>query len=266
MKRRQFFEWEDYRWFPNVIRDGETDYLRFMIEKFNIYKHAFDLLKEVLHKTGETTIVDLCSGGGGACTKMAEALSNPSADKYKIILTDKYPNIPSFEYIKSSNQNQIEYLNESIDVTDVPANIKGMRTIFSAFHHFEPARAKQILKSAVESSRPIGIFEGGERSIIDMLGVLFTTPFSFFIFTPFMKPYKLSRFIFTYLIPLIPITTIWDGIVSMFRMYKPDELLEMANSVEPEKYVWRSGRIPHGVSKIIYLTGYPKNYEQSEAL
>lgn len=258
MKRRQFFEWEDYRWFPDVIRDGETDYLRFMIEKFNIYKPIFPILKEVLHKTGETEIVDLCSGGGGASTKMAEALSNPSPGKYKILLTDKYPNIDSFNLIKSSYPAQIDYSEKSIDATEVPEEIKGMRTIFSAFHHFEPERAKLILKNAVDAGKSIGIFEGGERSIIDMLGVIFTTPLSFFFFTPFMRPLKLSRFIFTYLIPLIPLTTIWDGIVSMFRMYTPDELLEMANSVEPEKYEWRSGRIPHGVSKVIYLVGYPK--------
>lgn len=257
MKRRQFIEWEDYPWFPKIIRDGETDYLRFMIEKFNIYKHAFPLLKEVLNKTGDKQIIDMCSGGGGACIKMAEALNDPIQNKFKITLSDKYPNIPSFESIKSQSDGSVDFIPDSIDVLKVPAALKGMRTIFSAFHHFEPDRAKQILKDAVDNSAAIGIFEGGERSIIDILGVIFTTPVAFFVFTPFMKPVKLSRYIFTYLIPLIPLTTIWDGIVSMFRMYKPNELLEMANEVEPEKYVWSSGRIPYGVSKVIYLTGYP---------
>jgi hypothetical protein len=137
-----------------------------------------------------------------------------------------------------------------------------MRTIFSAFHHFGPDDAKRILADAVKSGRPVGIFEGGERAVLDMLGVIITTPLSFFFFTPFMRPRKLSRFIFTYLIPLIPITTIWDGIVSMFRMYTPDELLELAHSADTEnKYEWSAGRLPHGVSKVIYLTGYLKSLD-----
>ncbi len=258
MKRFQFFEWEDFEWFPKVIRDGETDYLRFMIETFNIYKPAFPLLKEVLDITGDKEIIDLCSGGGGACIKMEEAVNNP-ARKYKITLSDKYPNIPTYEYIKSKTNGAVDYIEQSVDVTVVPGNISGLRTIFSAFHHFPPEKAKQILEDAVGNNKAIAIFEGGERSIIDILGVIISTPIAFFIFTPFMKPLKLSRFIFTYLLPLIPLTTIWDGIVSMLRMYHPSELLEMAKSVEPEKYEWRSGRISHGVSKVIYLMGYPRN-------
>jgi hypothetical protein len=265
MKRRQFIEWEDFAWFPEAIRDGETDYLRYMIEKFNIYKVAFPLIKEILDETGDKEIIDLCSGGWGACIKMAEAINNPSQGKYRITLSDKYPNISSCEYIKNKSNGAIGYIEQSIDVLAVPKNIKGMRTIFSAFHHFPPVKAKQILEDAVSNNRAIAIFEGGERSIIDIIGVILTTPFAFFIFTPFIKPYKLTRFIFTYLLPLIPLTTIWDGIVSMLRMYHPSELLEMAKSVEPEKYVWRTGRIPHGVSKVIYLTGYPLNCEESRS-
>ncbi len=229
-----------------------------MIEKFNIYKPVFTLIRDILNKTGDRNIIDMCSGGGGASRRMAEALNNPGKNNISITLSDKYPNLASFEFIKNSSGGNIEYLKESVDVLNVPEHIKGMRTIFSAFHHFEQQGAKQILSDAVNKNAAIAIFEGGERSIMDILGVIITTPIAFFIFTPFMKPYKLSRFILTYLIPLIPITTIWDGIVSMFRMYKTEELLKMAKEVEPEKYIWSSGRIPHGVSKVIYLTGCPR--------
>jgi hypothetical protein len=231
-----------------------------MIEKFNIYKPVFPIIKDILAKTGSTEIVDLCSGGGGAATRMAEAVNNPFLGKYKIFLSDKYPNIPSFEHIKQNSDGAIDYISQSTDVFSAPVRAGSMRTIFSAFHHFRPKDAKRILANAVKSGQPVGIFEGGERAVLDMLGVILTTPLSFFFFTPFMRPRKLSRFIFTYLIPLIPITTIWDGIVSMFRMYTPNELLELAHSADTEnKYEWSSGRLPHGVSKVIYLIGYPKH-------
>ncbi len=256
MKRFQLFEFEDFKWFPKIIRDGGTDYLRFMIENFNIYKPAFSIVKKLLKITNNKIIIDLCSGGGGACIKMEEAINNLSTGEYQITLTDKFPNIPAFNYIKSVSKGNIDFIERSIDAASVPTDLKGLRTFFSAFHHFSPEKAMQILKNASANKQPIAIFEGGERSIIDILGIIISTPVLFFIFTPFIRPLKFSRFIFTYLLPLIPLFTTWDGVVSMLRMYKPEELLALARSAENENYIWESKRIPNGLSKVIYLTGY----------
>jgi hypothetical protein len=230
------------------------------IETFNIYGPGFPILKELLKKTDEKEIVDLCSGGGGPARVMTKAINNPAPDKYRVKLTDKYPNIETFKLLQKDSPQTIEYSTDSIDVTDVPAELSGVRTIFSAFHHFEPARAKKILADAVANRKPIAIFEAGERRLLDIFGVIITSPILFFFLTPFMRPFKWSRIFLTYVIPLIPLTTIFDGIVSMFRMYHPHELLAMANEVEPDRYVWESNRIPDGVNKVIYLTGYPKSF------
>ncbi len=77
------------------------------------------------------------------------------------------------------------------------------------------------------------------------------------LITPFMKPFRWSRLFFTYIIPLIPVTTTWDGLVSILRMYTPEEMLEMANSVNKNSYIWRSGTIKNKIgTSIMYLTGY----------
>jgi hypothetical protein len=79
------------------------------------------------------------------------------------------------------------------------------------------------------------------------------------IITPFLKPFKLSRLFFTYIIPLIPVTTTWDGLVSILRMYPPNEMLKMAKEAGGDDYIWKAGKAKGRFGNtIMYLTGYPK--------
>jgi hypothetical protein len=59
-------------------------------------------------------------------------------------------------------------LAESVDATNVPSDIKGMRTRFEGFHHFRPDQAKLILNDAIINIEAIGIFEA---SLIPPMGI-----------------------------------------------------------------------------------------------
>jgi len=61
------------------------------------------------------------------------------------------------------------------------------------------------------------------------------------------------------LIPIIPICHIWDGIVSIIRLYKPYELLKIATEVDNETYCWSAGKMKNKFGMhVAYLIGYPK--------
>jgi hypothetical protein len=255
--RLHLFEFEDLPWFPHVLRQGQTDYLHFVISNLNVYKPAAPLVKKILDNTGASQIIDLCSGGGGGVNVFQKNLEELTGKKISIILSDKYPNIPAFERIKNESNGNIDYIKESVDAKNTQLNIKGMRTLFSAFHHFNPEDAKSILRNAVKDNAPIAVFEGADKNILSFLGILFTTPVIFLIFTPFMKPFKLSRLFFTYIIPLIPLTTVWDGLVSILRMYSPKEMQKMAMEVDSKGYKWKSGKARGKLGNtVLYLTGY----------
>jgi hypothetical protein len=49
----------------------------------------------------------------------------------------------------------------------VPGTLTGLRSVFNAFHHFNPREARAVLESAVQAWQPIGIFEIPERSLVD---------------------------------------------------------------------------------------------------
>lgn len=252
------FEFEDLAWFPGTIRESMTDYLRYLITSLNFYKPVIPLIIEGLKKTNSSKIIDLCSGGGGAIEKIQMNLVQQSDIDLKIILTDKFPNTNAFEYIFAKTNGRISFLDISVDASDVPENLEGFRTLFSGFHHFNKDLAKAVLKNAVDAKCGIAIFDGGNKNILAVLGVLIIHPILFFLFTPFFQPFRFSRLFFTYIIPVIPFCTVWDGVVSIIRLYKPGELLKIAHEVNHEDYTWEAGkkRSNFGLN-VTYLTGYP---------
>jgi hypothetical protein len=257
MKLYHLFEIEDYTWCPHSVREGITDYLRFAIKMLGIFKTVPQLIKELIETANCKTIIDLCSGGGGGIENVLSELEHMGIKDIKIVLTDKFPNLSSFEFIKGKSENKITYYPDPVEADKVPVELNGIRTIFSSFHHFDKVYAKSVLMDAINSNSPIAIFEGAGRSILNIIGVFFTTIIFMFLFTPFIKPFKISRIIYTYFIPLIPIFGTWDGMVSICRISKPDELLKFIEELENKNYTWNSGMKKRGIFTMIYLTGIP---------
>jgi len=252
------FEFEDLSWFPDTIRESMTDYLRYLIASLNFYQPIIPLIIEGLKQTNSNQIIDLCSGGGGAIEKIHKNLLQQSDIEIKITLTDKYPNKNAFGFISEKTSGRISFSDATVDASDVTANLKGFRTIFSGFHHFNNDFAKKILKDAVDEKCGIGIFDGGNRNIFAVIAVLIFHPIFFFLFTPFFKPFRFSRLLYTYIIPIIPFCTIWDGVVSIIRLYKPVELLKIAHEVDNENYFWEAGKKKSNFGlSVTYLIGYP---------
>ena len=239
--RFHLFEFEDQSWFPDVIRTGGTDYLRYLLVATEVYKPCIVLLNEVLKQTGETKIVDLCSGGGGYIEQVYHEFNYVPTNDISFTLTDKFPNIEAYKHLQNKTNGKIGFDARSVDAASVPADLKGTRTMFSAIHHFQPGQVRSILKNAVDNNASIAIFDGGDKSIFSILGILVIHPIAFLLFTPFFKPFKFSRLFFTYILPLIPLYTIWDGCVSILRLYKPKELLKIASEVSGT-YKWTAGK------------------------
>ncbi len=211
-----------------------------------------------MSKTNSTTLIDLCSGGGGAIEQVYNDLRVHSCN-VRVVVTDKFQNFDAYRFLERRSGGKISHSEKSVDASAVPPELKGVRTIFSGFHHFDPGFAKDVLNDAIKSKSGICIFDGGNKSIWMILGAIFIHPILFFIFTPFFRPFRLSRIVFTYLIPLIPLCTMWDGVVSILRLYRPSELLVLTKETNDTSYVWRSGYVKSrfGLS-VSYLIGFPK--------
>jgi len=253
MGRIHLFEFEDQKWFPKFLRNYGTDFLQFLSNRTKLYKPIIPILEKGLEANGENKIVDLASGGGGGLLWLNQELLKGRPD-LKIVLTDFFPNRSAFEYTKQQASN-FGYITTSIDARNVPNSLGGLRTQFLSLHHFKPKDAIAILQNAVDSGNPIAIFEAQERSVPSLLAMIFS-PVSVLLTTPFIRPFKWGRLVFTYLVPLVPLFVLWDGLVSCLRTYSVDEMSALVNKLDKkDNYLWEMERIKSGPGVILYLLG-----------
>lgn len=256
MRRLHLFELEDQPWFPATIRDLATDYLHFMQSAWAVHRSAVPFLEEALREGRTTHIVDLCSGGSGPIPAIVRDLRDKGAD-VTATLTDLYPNVPALEHIAAASGGAIDFVAQPVDARAVPNDLRGLRTLFNGFHHFRPADAQTLLRDAAAARQPIAIFEMSRRSA-GMLAVVLLVPIFVLLLTPFVRPFKWKRLFWTYLIPLVPLTCLWDGIVSQLRAYTVPELRAMAAAAG--SMTWRADepRLEGRRARMTYLLGWPQ--------
>jgi hypothetical protein len=262
--RLHLFELEDQSWFPSAIRDLVTDYLHFVETRFAPHQLAASLVAEALQRSDCTRIVDLCSGGGGSMPSLVHALAAQGI-RPQVTLTDRFPNTQAFQRVAAASNGQISFRNQPVDARTVPPDLRGLRTMFNAFHHFRPHDAMAVLRGAVQAGQPIGIFEISDRSLRTLVPMFFLVPLLVAITAPFIRPFRWRRLLWTYLLPLVPLACWWDGIVSQLRAYSPAELQDLAEAVGASTYCWRAGRVPIGstLGYLTYLIGYPDHTEHT---
>jgi hypothetical protein len=258
MRRLHLAEIEDQPWCPRPVRDAATDYLEFMIRLGNAYAPVVPLLREALRRTGARRIVDLCSGGGGPWPRLLPELDREGAP-VEVVLTDLYPNLDALRRARAATGGRLGFREESVDATRIPPGLDGFRTLFTAFHHFPPERARAILRDAVRARQGIGVFEATMRSPGSVAAML-PTPLAVLLATPFIRPFRPSRLLWTYLLPAVPALVLWDGVVSCLRTYTPDELREMTGELAGEGYHWEIGqaRSRGAPAPVTYLLGWPE--------
>jgi hypothetical protein len=260
MRRIQLIEIHEQSWFPSSIRDEITDALQFGLNLLGAYRPILPLLQSVLDSARSGAIVDMCSGGGGPWFDLARRIrphtQNGETPGLKIWLTDKYPNLGTYENTAPRFGNHIAFYPKSVNAMNVPGELKGLRTMFTSFHHFSPEEARAILQNAVDSGEGIGIFEITRRTPSGIT-LVYAWVFLLFVCTPWIRPFRWSRLLWTYLVPVIPFVLFFDGAVSCLRTYRPQELQEIVATLSAEGYRWEVGEHRAGKVPITYLIGRP---------
>ena len=273
MGRMQLNEIHDDPRFPSALRDLVTDALEALWQFGNSYKPILGRLKGALAASGKAPVrvLDLCSGGCGPWISLARQLESEHDCTVAVCLSDKFPSKEAMDRVKQRlahaetckggrEETTIEFVPTSVDALHLPAELHGFRTMFSAFHHFDPAEARAILADAAASERGIGIFEVAQRGWKTML-VLCFTPLLVLLLTPAMRPFRWSRLLWTYLLPVVPFVIWYDGWMSCLRAYSLSELEDIVSSIEPKPkgsaYRWEIGTATSGLLPVTYVFGHP---------
>lgn len=266
VRRMHLFEFEDLAWFPSALRDMTTDFLQeALVLRHRFYAPATPLIADVLRRTGERRVVDLCSGASGPWVSMKKDLED-LVGPVQLLLTDKFPNRAALtQACKDIDDNRTEMSERSIDATSVPQDVKGLRTIFTAFHHLPPVVAQATLRDAFERRQAICVVEHSERRWPSLLASLMSPPLVA-AHALRRRPRSWARIFLTFVVPVLPLIVIWDGTVSALRTYDVRELEEMTAQLTAPDYHWDIGRIERSGAdpSLTYLIGRPPPHSRAE--
>jgi hypothetical protein len=261
----RLFEIHDQPWFPQFLRDQFVDGLQMILDVTNIYQPITELLGKRLEECGAERVVDLCSGAGGPWPSLLRYFEMDGARPLEVFLTDKYPCTTKL-HDQESPSAKLHFLEHSVDATEIPSHLQGFRTLFSSFHHLNPDQARSLLQDCVNSRQAIGIFEASARHTLTLLSLLFI-PIATWLFVPFRRPFRWSRLVWTYLIPVVPLVLFFDGLISCLRAYSLGELQEMTKGLAASGYEWEVGEHTGGMLpvRITYVVGWPQSLSAESA-
>ncbi len=260
MRRLQLFEFEDQTWFPASVREAMTDFLSFMSGFADVPFSGFvERLNRAMLETGDDRLIDLASGAGGPAITIARLLRTKREARVTVTLTDLYPNLPRLELARREGQGFVDFVEQPVDARAVREDLRGFRLMCNAFHHLGPSAARECLADAVRQRQGLALLEFVQRSPLAAAQVSIGMV-TMLLVTPFIRPYRASRILFTYLIPVVPLCTLWDGLVSCLRAYEPDELKALVDSLPANDYTWEIGRlpVPRTPASVTYLIGRPQ--------
>jgi len=261
MRRREWFELHDHCLYPGVLRDMVTDALEAIWNYTNSYRVIVPRLRTAIEDSGTHRIVDLCSGGGGPWIHLQQQFAITERYPVSVWLTDKYPNARALA--QSRTAQEVDFYSDPVDARQIPADLEGFRTIFSTFHHFNPEAARAILADAVRRRQGIAVFEAAKRNLHTMLATVGIPLLNWWV-TPRMRPFRWSRMVWTYLLPIVPLTLLVDGILSCLRAYSIEDLSELTCGLSDGQYRWEIGEQSGGRIRITYLIGTPLKFPAFE--
>lgn len=265
MHRLQFMEIEDQSWCPAALRNGATDFLQKMMDLIDPYAPVRPLLVEALKRCDARQIIDLCSGGSGPWQRFFPRLQQELGRPLQLWLTDLYPNPLAGLELQRHYPQQVSWWPEPVDALMPPEQLRGFYTLFTSGHHFRPEALSRILRQAVERGQGIALFEVSHRSLLALFLVLLA-PLAVLLVSPFCRPVRLSYLFWVYLVPLVPLLALFDGVVSCLRSYKPGELRSIVAHLGESGYDWQVGEQPshRGLPPLTYLIGIPPGNKPTE--
>ncbi|MEZ4804673.1 MAG: hypothetical protein R2852_04105 [Bacteroidia bacterium] len=207
----------------------QTAFIGYIVSKFKIY-NAF--IKYINSQNLEySTLFDLCSGSGEPAISIFKA--SQSFDQ--LILSDKYPNT------KLAFNDQVKYINESIDVNEFKFKSNVTYTMFNAFHHFSDKKKEDIVQCIIESKTDAYFVEILRPNLFCLIQVLITTTLGCLVITPFLPSFNFKTFVFTYILPINLISITFDGIVSVFKSRSLKQYQNMTSQFSNKVEVFKLG-------------------------
>jgi len=258
MRRRQLFELNERPECPRFVRDSVVEALGTGLRWMNLGAILGPAFREFAARARCRRVLDLCSGSGVPAALLVDWLRETTGASPRFVLSDLLADPGPMAEVAARSGGAIEAAPAPIDATRVETNEPhDTRTIINSFHHFAPAEARRILGDAVAGRRAIFIYEGFPRDLRRLAPTTPTTLPALLLNPLWTRRDRLLKALFTYVVPAIPAAASWDAFVSVMRVYREAELMELVAPLGDD-YAWRYRELPYGRGgRGVVFTGIP---------
>lgn len=248
MRRLHLIELHEQTWYPASCRELFQRLLGSGVHTFRLFDHLAETLDGLFARVGTENILDLCSGSGEAAVSVWEhsaSLLEKRGRKLHIVLSDLFPNLAAYERLRDQHGELIEFYPQPVNALSPPADAPGLWSMIESLHHFRPDDARAILQNAANKADGFLALESTGKTWKHFLLLLTIVPFIAAWTTTFqLRPIRFRNVLWGLLLPLVPFTASFDGIVSSLRTYTKTDLEDMIASIESEDFSWRVGTAP----------------------
>ena len=258
-KRRQLFEFQDQRWFPDVIREGQVEILSAATRSSGLARALVPAFAETVEQIRPERILDLCSGAGGPVVALTEALEASGRRAPEVLLSDLYPNLDAWQRLRARTPTRVQLEPRPVDATALPPHLDAeLITIVNALHHFPPTTVHAIIEQITSRGAALFAAEGFPRSVLRAAAMLPALGLAWARNPWICQRGGPTKALCSFAVPVLTATGMWDWFASAMRIHEPADLLEAARRAAPS-YRWRCGSAPYPPwGKAVYLTGAPR--------
>ena len=262
MRRVDLGEIEDQGWCPAWLRDAMTGYLQVVIEQTQVYRSAAPAVAALLNATKSHKVLDLASGAGGPWPRLLQQIQAAGAAP-DVTLSDLRPNRAAA--IRFEAEEGFHYLMHRVSALNVPEALDGVRTMFSALHHFSRAEVRVILMAAQRQGIGFAGFEATHRSVRGLLVTAFI-PLLVLLMMPRVRPRRWGTLLLTYLPPIVPLLIWWDGVASTLRSHSALELRTLVGEMPEPGYSWSVAEVSIAGAPlpVLQVIGRPERVAQTD--
>jgi len=146
-----WFELHDQSWIPEVFRRFVVEDLDFFWDRFlwgSFGGQAAKDIREAVRISGGQ-VLEICSGAGGGIKGLFNLLDNPNVC---VTLSDLYPNPETWAALAKKHEN-LRYISKPVNALNIDPELKGLRLIRGAIHHFVPELVQSLVQDAVDKNR-----------------------------------------------------------------------------------------------------------------
>lgn len=245
MRRVHGIELHEQPWFPRVWRELFQLSLGRVVSLIGPFKGAIEPFRALCRTAKPTAILELASGSGELSVSFWKDVCAESEelDSVPLILSDLFPNRDAYHRFVAAHPGRVECIDEPVDALDPPAGEDRVWMMLEGLHHFTPDELRTLFGKATERAAGFVAFETTQRSWKNIALVLLTAPTTVFITSCLVRPFRWRNLLWGLLLPVVPFTMVFDGVMSNLRSYTHEELWDLVDSAG-EGFSWRIEGIP----------------------